>query len=129
LVDRNPLLRVCDNNFVCKFLNKQNNNATIFDNGSGCDSLSVVEKSCGVGINEATLLGTRGFIYPNPASTHIHLSNSNNTLQLSTIHGQTILTSSTGEQTVSLEGISPGLYIATYLEGKKILVHEKLIIR
>lgn len=68
-------------------------------------------------------------VYPNPASTHITLSNNNYSLQLYTLQGQLILTSSTGEDEISLEGVTPGVYLATIREGEKVIGREKLIVK
>lgn len=66
-------------------------------------------------------------IFPNPASTHITLSNSTYSLQLHSLHGQLILKSSAGEKMISIEGVTPGVYIATVMEGEKVIGREKLI--
>lgn len=68
-------------------------------------------------------------LYPNPASSYITLSNPNANLQLYSLEGQLILTSSSDEQYISLEGVAPGVYVASVMEGDKVIGREKLIVR
>lgn len=83
-----------------------------------------------VGIDEnANQYSNNGFICPNPASSFVTLSNPNATLQLHTLQGQLILTSSLGETQISLEGVTPGVYVATIREGEMLIGREKLVVR
>lgn len=68
-------------------------------------------------------------LYPNPATSHITLPNQNYSHQLHTLQGQMILTSSPGDQTISLEGVTPGVYVVTVMDGEEVIGREKLIVR
>jgi hypothetical protein len=71
----------------------------------------------------------RLFFYPNPAKSHITLSNHNAIIQLHNLQGQLILKSTPGEDHVSLKGFAPGVYIAIMFESEKVIGRDKLIVR
>jgi WD40 repeat protein len=73
-------------------------------------------------------INDRLLFYPNPASANITLSKPNYSLQLHSLQGQLILKSSSGEKQISLEGVATGVYVATILEGEKVIGWEKLIV-
>jgi hypothetical protein len=78
-----------------------------------------------VGIEKINL--TEECFYPNPAASHITLSNPNTNIQLRNLHGQLILTSQPGEQQISLDGIKPGVYVVTVVERGVVVGKEKLL--
>lgn len=84
-----------------------------------------------VDINENTESGCNKihWIYPNPASSHITLSNPHFHIQLHTLHGQIVLTSTPGETYISLDGVASGVYVATMMEGDEVVGREKLIVK
>ncbi len=68
-------------------------------------------------------------IYPNPASSYVTLSSSNYHLQLHSLQGQQILTSIQGNEQISVEGVTSGIYVATIREGENVVGREKLIVK
>ncbi len=71
-------------------------------------------------------------LYPTPASKRITINiphQQNIHIELTNTNGQLVLISNPDENTISLEGIIPGLYIATIKQDNIILAREKLIVR
>jgi hypothetical protein len=67
-ISSNHLLGICDNPFVCGFL--ENNVADIIDNAPGCNSPEEVMEACAVGMEESAVGGQQSAVsvYPNPTS-------------------------------------------------------------
>jgi hypothetical protein len=78
-----------------------------------------------VGIDEIN--PAQEWFSPNPATSHITLSNPNTNIQLHNLQGQLILTSLPGEQQISLHGIKPGVYVVSVMERGELIGKEKII--
>lgn len=82
-----------------------------------------------VDMREDKNLKSQHLVFPNPSSTHIKLSDPNYTLQLHNLQGQNIMLLPQVDQQISLNGLAPGVYIATIRKEGIVIGREKLIVR
>ena len=132
----NTSLSSCEAQSVCEYIASPNGTILIQDNNTGCNTQQEVETACDtVGISNFKI--EEGVsIFPNPASETISikiLSNlqekNNHTIEIMKLTGETVISHlfDGKTSTISLKGLSSGIYIYTIKTNNEILKRGKLI--
>lgn len=106
-------------------------------NSFGCKTTSIVTESVSpcIGIEEITETKSNISVYPNPASSLIHvelnaLNNENTSIQITNSLGQIMFLQKTeaSETIINISNLSAGVYFVTVFEGKQTTT-KKIIIQ
>ncbi len=66
--------------------------------------------------------------YPNPSSKHITLTYPGSRIEITDLNGHIILSTKSGENTVSVSDLSPGLYLVIIRDGHTEIGRDKILI-
>ena len=128
----NPSLEVCDINSICAFLSTNPDNAEIYDNSVGCNSIEEVEEGCDTLGVENFYEKNRIFLYPNPAKNEVIITGNNNIFINEIIFynsfGQKVLGVNQFENKINISELKPGIYFVNIVT-RQSLISQKLIIK
>lgn len=122
LILNNPELAVCNNEFVCNYLDI-GLAPDISGNAAGCESIPVVEEACGLGVTEFQLQQIS--LYPNPANDVVNIQLLDGLLlqrvELYNVIGQKV--SSSESVDLQVADLAAGLYFV------KIITSEGTVLK
>ena len=128
----NPSLEVCDINSICAFLSTNPDNAVIFNNSTGCNSIEEIEEACDtlgvVNFHEKSRL----LLHPNPAENEVLITGSNaifiNEIIFYNSVGQKVLRINQIENKIDISELKSGIYFINIVT-RQSLISQKLIIK
>jgi len=124
----NPLLSVCDLNFVCEFLSK-GGPAVILGNDTGCENLADVMDACGLtSVREIDPASIR--IRPNPATVWMSLDTPLpiEYLAIFNAQGRLVYESQVAVDGVDVSAFAKGMYVVRMkIQGKEFV--QRLIVQ
>lgn len=130
----NTSLTTCEVLSICEYLLSPGGSVTIDNNASGCDSQQEVEQACEwVSVGEIEAID-RIEIYPNPASSHLHIKLAVDPIQ----HTQLTITNLSGQEVLKLEltetateldinSLQSGIYFLR-VQGNSGITTQKLVV-
>lgn len=115
----NPELAVCNYTNICQYLNNPFNDASIYNNASGCNTREEVLQACGLLSNNENLLENNFSIYPNPTLNNFTISGiENGEVRITDSRGRVLKRITLGKDETSLNGLSEGIYFINITNDK-----------
>ncbi len=127
----NSLLSTCDVESICNYLSNPTGTIEISNNTDGCDSMEEVLEACSIGVDEYLKSIEDIFIFPNPASNVISLSDINHSLvknvKIYDLMGNNVVFVNQLTNSLDISMFPQGIYIVE-IEGEEDMKMKKLII-
>ncbi len=128
IIRKNPNLSICNNDFICKYLEDSSKIARISGNKLGCNTRAEVEKEC---LKTSTYNINHSIqVFPNPANDYILITGINGLIRvgLYNSYGQNVFSSSTDQSQLKIDCafLAKGIYMLKLNEktNSKIVIVE-----
>ncbi len=112
-MQENPNLEICNNEFVCAFL-ENNQNYTfhhINDNAPGCNHATTVAENCGFVLGLEDIIVAQLEIYPNPTKASLNLNKTiSGTITIYNLLGQEMLNRDINSNSIDVTAFPNGMY-------------------
>ena len=136
-IEYNPSLSTCNILSICEYLVAPNGYTNIDNNDTGCNSIKEVEDSCvWIGVEEPELIITYS-IYPNPATSEIHLRSSffgaRSSVLIYDMFGrqqeEIQIPADQGQVSIDVSDFLPGIYIIILRNENGMLRRRKFVVK
>lgn len=131
-IHNNPSLEVCDINSICAFLSTNPDNAEIYNNSAGCNSIEEVEEACDTLRVTNFHEKSRLLLHPNPAKNEVLITGDNNMFINEIIFynsvGQKVLSVNQFENKIDISELKSGIYFINIVT-RQSLISQKLIVK
>lgn len=131
-IEYNNSLSTCEILSICNYLENNRRLIYIHDNSSGCNSPEEVENACLIISISEVNIGSKFFIYPNPAKNKLFISSSIIDLimeiNIYNQHGKKVFHEIGIPDIIDVSILEQGIYIIEIITGN-LRIREKLIIK